>query len=172
MVFLHSRRPLSYRQRQEFLEVGLGLELSTSTLAHCIHEAVRAVEPLEESWIEEVKQAVLVPGDETGWKEGAEALWLGCFIIVHPCLYLIGYRHREFLETVLGERFFGGLMSDGDWAYRDFPRRLRGWAHLIRKARGLAENSHTGQAQLFGKAVRVLLTDLRTGIDAAHGKDS
>jgi transposase len=168
IVFLHLRMRLSYRRIQEFLEVWLGLSLSTSTLTHCVHEAGRAVEPLEESLIEEVKQAALVHVDETGWKEGAEVLWLWCFVTLHTCLYLIGYRNREFLEIVLGELFLGWLMSDGYWAYRDSPKRLRCWAHLIRKARGLAESRNTGEAKPFGKAVLVLFADLMAGIYAAR----
>jgi hypothetical protein len=68
----------------------LGLSLSTSPLTHCVYEAGRAVEPLKESWIEEVKPTALVHGDETGWKERAEAREVECFISVHTGLSLGG----------------------------------------------------------------------------------
>ncbi|MFZ1830811.1 MAG: transposase [Candidatus Competibacteraceae bacterium] len=48
-------------------------------------------------------------------------------------------RGKELVENVL-DGFTGWLMSDGWIAYRHYPRRLRCWAHLIRKARGLAQS--------------------------------
>ncbi len=168
IVFLHFRMRLSYRRIQEFLDVWLGLYLSTSTLSQCVHEAGRAVEPLEEELVEEIKKAALVHIDETGWKEGAQLLWLWCFVTVSTCLYLIGYRNREFLENVLGELFLGWLMSDGYWAYRAYPKRLRCWAHLIRKARGLDQSRNLSEAKPFGKAVLSLLAELMSAIYAAR----
>ncbi len=168
IVFLHFRMRLSYRRIQEFLHVWLGLYLSTSTLSQCVHEAGRAVEPLEEELVEEVKNAALVHIDETGWKEGAQLLWLWCFVTVTTCLYLIGYRNRDFLEMVLGEIFLGWLMSDGYWAYRHYPKRLRCWAHLIRKARGLEQSCNISEAQPFGKEVLSLLAELMAAIYAAR----
>ena len=43
-------------------------------------------------------------------------------------------------------------MTDGWMAYRDDPRRLRCWAHRIRKARGLAQ-SDDREARAFGHRV-------------------
>ena len=168
IVFLHLRMRLSHRRIQEFLHVWLGLYLSTSTLSQCVHEAGRAVEPLEEELVEQVKKAALVHIDETGWKEGAHLLWLWCFVTVTTCLYLIGYRNREFLETVLGELFLGWLMSDGYWAYRAYPKRLRCWAHLLRKARGLDQSTHIREAKPFGKQVLSLMAELMAAIYAAR----
>jgi transposase len=68
----------------------------------------------------------------------------------------MGKRNREMLLSVLGEEFDGILMSDGLGAYRDSPNRLRCWAHLIRKARGLAQ-SLDKEAQSFGEEVLVAL---------------
>jgi hypothetical protein len=123
---------------------------------------------LEEELVEQVKKAALVHIDETGWKEGAHLLWLWCFVTVTTCLYLIGYRNREFLETVLGELFLGWLMSDGYWAYRAYPKRLRCWAHLLRKARGLDQSTHISEAKPFGKQVLSLMAELMAAIYAAR----
>lgn len=168
IVFLSLRMRLSRARVQEFLQQWLGIVLSTSTINHCVHEAGRAVEPLEDELVVELQAAALVHVDETPWKEGREVLWLWCFVTVSTCLYLIGYRNKEFLEIVLGERFAGWLMSDGYWAYRLFAKRLRCWAHLVRKARGLAQSSNALEAQPFGQAVLALLAELMAAIYAAR----
>jgi hypothetical protein len=58
-VCLSHRLPLSRRRIQEFLRDWLGIALSTSTINQCLHEAGRAVEPLEEQWVDELQQATL-----------------------------------------------------------------------------------------------------------------
>lgn len=66
------------------------------------------------------------------------------------------------------EQFAGWLMSDGYGQYSKNAKRLRCLAHIIRKARGLAESCHPEAAE-FGQKV---LEDLRlfiTGIYAAWG---
>ena len=70
------RLHLSRRRIQEFLRDWLGVELSTSTITHCIQESGRAVEPIEEQLVEELQQACLAHADETPWKEWGQLLWL------------------------------------------------------------------------------------------------
>ena len=63
--------------------------------------------------------------------------------------------------------YAGWLMSDGYMVYRDYPKRLRCWAHLIRKARGIAE-SLDAKAQTFGKEALRLLTVMQDAVYAAR----
>ena len=49
--------------------------------------------------------------------------------------------------------FTGWLMSDGWCAYRSFERRLRCWAHLLRKAQGLID-SYGRETRAFGHQVQ------------------
>jgi len=58
-------------------------------------------------------------------------------------------------------------MSDGYAVYRDFLKRLRCWAHLIRKAQGLVESLNS-DARLFGEAVKALLTELMKAVRKAR----
>lgn len=58
-------------------------------------------------------------------------------------------------------------MGDGWFSYRDYPRRLRCWAHLLRKAQGLIE-SYDRDALHFGIQVRGTLEDLMAAIYAAR----
>lgn len=59
-------------------------------------------------------------------------------------------------------------MSDGYIQCRKYGKRLRCLAHIIRKARGLAESCHTGVA-VFGEKVLKNLTLFIEGIYEARG---
>jgi hypothetical protein len=167
IVGLSQRMHLSRRRIQEFLRDWLGIELSTSTLNQCIHEAGRAVEPLEEQRVEELQQAHLAHADETPWKEWGHLVWLWVITTPTVCLYFVGYRSQEILANVFGEGFVGWLMSDGYQVYRQFKHRLRCWAHLLRKAKGL-EDSLTPQAHAFGSASHQLLKELMAAVYRAR----
>jgi hypothetical protein len=167
LVCLSHRMHLSRRRIQEFLRDWLGIELSTSTINQCLHEAGRAVEPLEAQLVEELQQATLAHADETSWKEWGRLLWLWVIITPTLCLYFIGYRRKEILAQVFGEGFVGWLMSDGYQVYRQFRQRLRCWAHLLRKAEGLKQ-SLNAEARAFGQATHDLLSDLMAAIYQAR----
>jgi hypothetical protein len=167
IVCLSQRMRLSRRRIQEFLGDWLGVALSTSTINQCIHEAGRAVEPIEEQLVEELQQASLVYADETPWKEWGQLLWLWAITTPSVCLYFIGYRSQEILSNVFGEGFVGWLMSDGYQVYRQFQHRLRCWAHLQRKAKGL-KDSLNAEARAFGQATDALLNDLMKAIYQAR----
>jgi transposase len=167
IVCLSLRMRLSRRSIQEFLHDWLEVSLSTSTINRCLHEAGRAVEPLEERLVEEVRQASLAYADETSWKEWGTLLWLWVISTATVSLYLIGSRSAELITNALGETFAGWLMTDGYKVYRQFHQRLRCWAHLLRKAKGL-EESLTGEARRFGEASHALLTELMAAVYQAR----
>jgi len=167
LVCFSHRRHVSRRRTQEFLRDWLGIALSTSTINQCIHEAGRAVEPIEDQLVQELQHEVLACADETPWKEWGKLLWLWVIITPSICLYFIGYRSKEIVENVFGEGFAGWLMSDGYQVYRRFQKRLRCWAHLLRKAEGLKE-SLSAEAQAFGQATYDLLDELMTAIYKAR----
>ena len=130
---------LSRARIREFLGEWLGLKLSIGTIHQTLHEAGGAVAPAEEELVQAVLDSALLHADETSWPEHARLLWLWVFVATTATLYYVAGRGKERVENVL-DGFNGWLMSDGWMAYRDYPRRLRCWAHLIRKARGLAES--------------------------------
>lgn len=167
IVCLSQRMRLSRRRIQEFLYDWLGVGLSTSTINQCIHEAGRAVEPIEDQLVEELQQASLAYADETPWKEWGQLLWLWVISTSSVCLYFIGYRSQEILANVFDERFGGWLMSDGYPVYRQFQHRLRCWAHLQRKAKGL-KASLNAEARAFGRATDALLNELMKAIYQAR----
>ena len=167
IVCLSLRMHCSRAKIQEFLLDWFGVYLSTATINHCIHEAGRAVAPLELQLAEEIRQADLLYADETTWKEAGLLLWLWVFCSSTVTLYLIGRRSKEIIQILLEGNFSGWLMSDGYTVYRDFLKRLRCWAHLIRKAQGLVESLNS-DARAFGEAVNALLTELMKAVRKAR----
>ena len=171
IVCLSQRMRISRRSIQEFLSDWLGISLSISTINQCIHEAGRAVAPLEKQMIKEIQEAYQAYGDETSWKENGILLWLWVITTQTVCLYLVGSRGKEILRKVLGNdltEFTGWLMSDGYTVYREYCKRLRCWAHLLRKAKGLAESHDKNEAQLFGTKVVLLLKELMDAVYEAR----
>jgi len=166
IVFMHFRARCSYTIIQEFLRVWMGISLSTATLNHAVHEMGFAVESVVSQLAEDVVRSALLHADETSWPESGKMRWLWVFVNASTCLYAIGSRGIEVLDRVLGG-FLGRLMSDGYGAYRHFKNRLRCWAHLLRKAVGLAESTDP-RAKAFGKAARDLMEQLMDAIFKAR----
>jgi hypothetical protein len=160
---LNLRMKLSRARIQELLREWLHLHLSIGTINQCIHEAGRAVAPLEKQLIDEIVNSELLHADETSWQEKDKSLWLWVFLTTKTVLYIIGRRMREVVESILGKVFKGWLMSDGYIAYRWYKDRLRCWSHLIRKARGL-EESLNKSVQIFGKKVLDVLNTLMEAV--------
>jgi transposase len=165
IVALTQRMRLSRARVQEFLHDWLGLELSTSTINQCIHEAGRAVEPVVDAEVVQTLRNIdLVFADETSWKQDGQLLWLWVFTCATATLFIVGRRTRAIVREVLGETFRNWLMSDGYHVYRDFDQRLRCLAHLIRKAHGL-EDGYDREGQRFGSHI---LQVMETVIDAVY----
>ncbi|WP_295404556.1 IS66 family transposase [uncultured Thiocystis sp.] len=166
IVALPLRFRMSYRRIAEFLHDWLGLNLSVGTLDRTLREAAAAAVPLEKELIEAVVASDLLPVDETSWPQGAELLWRWVFTSATTTLFVVAKRGREVLDRLL-PGFAGWRMSDGWQAYRHFPQRLRGWAHLTRKAQGLIE-SFDREAQAFGHQVQTTFDTLIGAIHAAR----
>ena len=168
IVYLRLRARLSIRSSQELLARVLGIELSVGVLQQCFEQAAAGAAPLEDALAEQLlEEAGAAPGvlcvDETSWKERGKSLWLWTFVSTLTVCFWVGHRGREMLENVIGATFRGWLMSDGYSAYRHYPKRLRCWAHLIRKARGLAQCLDK-QATVFGGQVLGCLESLQEAI--------
>jgi len=143
MVALSKRYGMSRARIQEFLHDWLDIWISTGAIHEALAEAAAIVAPLERELVEAIRQSDLLHADETPWPEqGASSLWLWVFITSHTVLYYISHRGQELVKNLL-EDYAGVLMSDGWQAYRWLGRRLRCWAHLKRKAQGLADSLGT-----------------------------
>jgi transposase len=168
IVALSKRYRLSHRRIQEFLQDWLGVTLSTGTVHRTVQEAGAAIAPAEEELVAAVQGSGLLYSDETSWPEQGRSGsgWLWVFTAATVTLYYIAGRGRELLDNLL-EGFTGWLMTDGWGAYRHYPRRLRCWAHLLRKAQGLADSYHR-DARAFGHQVRDLFHTLMEAVYAAR----
>lgn len=150
IVCLSFRMRLSRSRIREFLQDWLGISLCVGSINKCIHESGRAAHPLEDELVNEMLNSQLLHVDETPWKEKKALLWLWVFVSSSVVVFWISSRAAELINNVLGENAYKGwLMSDGYKVYRQFLKRIRCWAHLVRKARGLKE-SYTPEAQVFG----------------------
>ncbi len=167
IVALSKRYRMSRARIQEFLHDWLGIWVSTGAIHEALAEAAAIVAPLEQELVDAIQQSELLHADETPWPEqGASSLWLWVFITTHTVLYYISHRGQELVKNLL-EDYAGVLMSDGWQAYRWLERRLRCWAHLKRKARGLADSLNPA-AQGFGLEVLALWKDLWEAVQKAR----
>jgi transposase len=169
IVCLAYRMRLSRARIQEFLHDWLGLELSVGTIHATLHESGAAALSVETELAEAVRNSGLLHIDETPWPESSLLLWLWVFSGSDVVAYWIATRSAELLDSVLESMFQGWLMSDGWLVYRSYAQRLRCWAHLLRKARGLAE-SLTPEGQQFGKQTLQLLNTLIDAVYAARSQ--
>lgn len=145
IVYLSMDMRLTRRQVKRFLFDLFGLKLGIGSLQNCLVESARALSPVEAQLAETLLSESLMHADETSHPEAITRLWLWVFITSTTALFLIGARSKELFTNLLDSstpRFKGWLMSDGYGVYRDYLRRLRCWAHLIRKANGLTESYH------------------------------
>ena len=167
IVMLALRMRLSRARIQEFFDEFIGLSLSTGVIDQTIREAGRASQPIEETLVAEIQQAALLYIDETPWKESGRLLWMWTLVSATTILFSIGYRTREIIANILENKFIGILMSDGYVVYRQWENRLRCWAHLVRKARGLAESTDARVAKI-GDQIMTLFDILMAAIYAAR----
>ena len=167
IVWLRFRMRVSIRLIREFLKEVFGLAVSVGTIQSCVMEAGRASEPLEDELVDQLLAATLLHADETPHKERGNPLWLWVFVTTATVLFLIGYRTKEMFDNLIRDDFNGELMSDGYRVYRDYCKRLRCWAHLLRKARGLRE-CLSPTIQGYGREVYATLNTLMQAVYRAR----
>jgi len=168
IVCLSFRMRLSRPRIREFLHDWLGITLSVGSINKAIHESGRAAMPLENELLEEVLKSDLLHVDETPWQQKGDLLWLWAFISSSVAVFWISSRSGDLINRILGKNAYKGwLMSDGYRVYRQFLKRIRCWAHLVRKARGLTE-SYDKESQAFGKETLDFLNSLIAAIKNAR----
>ncbi|MDR3394746.1 MAG: IS66 family transposase, partial [Parasulfuritortus sp.] len=132
------RHHQSRRKIGEFLLTWFGVPLATGTIDRCIREVGVACEPIVEDLLEEVRGAGIIHADETPWYQGVLNCWLWVVLTATTAVFHIGSRRHEEIRDLLGDAIIGWLVTDGYGAYRDYARRQRCLAHLIRKGLALA----------------------------------
>ena len=167
IVALSKRYRLSQARIQEFLHDWLEVRISTGAIYESLRETATIVAALEDELVEAIEQSELLHADETPWpQQGTSSLWLWVFVTSQTVLYYVSHRGQELARNLLAG-FAGVLMSHGWQAYRWMQRRLRCWAHLKRKAQGLADSLNP-EAQGFGQGVLALCNDLQEAVYKAR----
>ena len=162
IVHLKMNFRLPIRKIQELLNY-FGIRLSAGSIQQCYEESGIAVAPLEKPILETLIQESLVHADETIWLEKSKTLWLWIFNAMTVVYFCVGKRTKEQLQQILNASFAGWLMTDGYGAYRHYEKRLRCWAHLLRKAKGLADASDLTAAE-FGRLTLDILKNCMNSI--------
>ena len=159
LVFAKLRLHLTISKTQLLLGQWLGIKLSRGVISKVLLEAGRAVSDLEPTLVEALIAAKLLHMDETSWLERGECRWLWVGTSQDTTAYIVGSRTKEVALTLL-ESFSGTLMTDGYAAYRSYKDRVRCWAHLTRKAKGLAD-SWDQETASFGRFAASSFKDMQ-----------
>lgn len=153
---------LPFRKVTLVMEMLTGLKLSPGALVRIGERAAARCEPTAQALIQQLREAEVVHGDETGWNivfADAKA-WLWVFTAPEPkiTLYLIRLsRGMEVPLELLGEEFQGTLGVDGWAGYLNLPYdKGQCIAHLLRRCRSLLEVNKQGAARFPLQVQRVL----------------
>jgi transposase len=146
---------LSKRTTQQVMAELFGLPLSVGTIANLEHATVQSLaEPVTEArnYVQQQPAAYL---DETGWHEGQQRAWLWTAVTAWVTVFVVRRRRSgKVAQELLGERFWGWLITDRWSAYTWYPswRRQLCWAHLLRDIEAMIERG--GRSQEIGEALR------------------
>jgi transposase len=126
------------------------------TLANLEQATMQAVaEPVAEAraYVQAQPAAYL---DETGWREGRQRAWLWPAVTAWVTVFVVRRSRRgQVAHELLGERFWGSLVTDRWSAYPWYPswRRQLCGAHLRRHIAAMIARG--GRSRAIGEALRV-----------------
>ena len=124
----------------------LASPMSLGTIANLEQATVQALaEPVAEAraYVQAQPAAYL---DETGWREGQQRAWLWTAVTAWVTVFVVRRsRGGKVAQELLGERFWGWLVTDRWSAYTWYPswRRQLCWAHLLRDIEAMIDARRT-----------------------------
>ena len=146
---------LSKRTTQTVLADLFGVAMGLGTVANLEQATVQAlVEPVAEAraFVHAQPAAYL---DETGWREGRRRAWLWTAVTAGVTVFVVRLSRGAIVaQELLGERFWGWLVTDRWSAYTWYPvwRRQVCWAHLLRDVEAMIARG--GQSREIGEGLR------------------
>jgi transposase len=147
---------LSKRTTQALLGAFFGVEMGLGTISNLEQATTQAVaEPVAEARAYVRRQPVAY-ADETGWREGQQRAWLWTAVTEGvPGFVVRRSRGAKVARELLGERFWGWLVTDRWSAYTWYPswRRPLCWAHRLRDIEAIIARG--GRSAEVGEALRV-----------------
>ena len=145
MATLNAGMGVSWRKLGACLGQVFGLPLSPGALNKCLKRACAAIEAHYEAIGRAVRASPVNHADETTWRQhgplGKKLLWLWVLVNREAAFFrLAESRKGEEFDALRGS-WSGTLISDDYGAYRSWEHgRQSCLAHLLRRARGLAES--------------------------------
>jgi transposase len=146
---------LSKRATQAIMADLFNLPISLGTITNLEQATMQALaEPVAEAraYVQEQPAAYL---DETGWREGRARAWLWAAVTTGVAVFVVRLsRSAKVAQELLGERFWGLLVTDRWSAYQWYPTSWRQvcWAHLRRDIEAMIERG--GHSKEIGEALR------------------
>jgi transposase len=138
---------------QEFLRSVLNVSVSKGAIQKMIDRSSRALKAHHEAIGDVVRGAEVNFVDETSWWRKGALEWLWAMVNAHGAHFVVHPRRSREAFEALVQDWHGTLVSDGYGLYRKWPGlRQSCLAHLIRKAKGLAERKKEAVAN-FGRKV-------------------
>lgn len=157
---------MSRNKIRDYLQTWFNFELSVGMICKTIREAGIVCYPVVDELIGQLQEKEQVHLDETTWKEKGVLLWVWVGITANIAVYLIGSRKKEMLLQLISEAFMGWLITDGYGVYRDYEKRQRCLAHLIRKAvalSGAVDEKAQKMGDWFLDELRRLINEMADG---------
>ena len=142
---------------QEFCASVLGVSISRGAIQRAVDRVSHAITPHDEAIAEKARGAAVNYIDETAWYQHGGLAWL--WVMVNPTVALFkvqASRSRAAFDALIAH-WAGILVSDGYGVYQCWMHgRQTCLAHLIRRARGLAERKESELAWFGGRMLAEL----------------
>ena len=132
----------SFERTSELLRIFYGLKLTEGAIVNMVDKAKEYLGSEYENYLNQIRGAPLIFGDETGFNISGEKVWVWGFFTELLCYYRIEYtRGKGVVDRILGNCTKNQvLVSDGYRAY--FGQNVSNqscWAHILRKANDVAK---------------------------------
>jgi transposase len=142
---------------QEFCQSVLGVRLSRGAVQRAVDRVSEAIQPHYEAIAEQARGAQVNYIDETAWYQHGVLAWLWVMVNTTVALFTVDTSRSKAAFEALVERWAGILVSDGYGVYQQWVHgRQTCLAHLIRRARGLAERRDPEIAWFGGRVMTEL----------------
>jgi len=128
---------LPFTKIKEYLKTFFGLKISTSGLSRHVIRVAGIMKEVYEEILQDIKIAVTLFADETGWRVRGRNWWLWVFGTQDSAYFTVDKsRGSDVVRQVLGWIFCGVLVVDGWRAYLSLICEQQScMAHLLRKIR-------------------------------------
>jgi len=155
---------------EEFIQNVFKVPISTGGIQKVIDRVSAALAPVHEAIGALVRSAAVNHVDETSWQQAGALKWVWTMTNSKAAFFMVhSHRSQKAFEALI-ENWRGILVSDNYAVYRNWVnRRQVCLAHLIRKAKGLAEREDES-CQRFGQHLREALQQLCRFALAPPGK--